>query len=65
MCPQSKEVKCTSNMGGQVLRQKMPEVKPLKDLRKHFSLPISKCGKRRAGRLLAGREWNEVPEVKA
>lgn len=24
-----------------------------------------KCGKRRAGRLLDGREWNEVPEVKA
>ena len=24
-----------------------------------------KCGKRRAGRLLDGREWNEFPEVKA
>ncbi|WP_223299974.1 phage Gp37/Gp68 family protein [Desulfovibrio fairfieldensis] len=24
-----------------------------------------RCGKRRAGCLLDGREWNEVPEVKA
>lgn len=40
----------------------MRAVQPLKDLHKHFSLPIS-SGKPRAGRLLDGREWNEVPEV--
>ena len=48
-----------------VISQDGRVVQSRKDLAPSHNSELRRVGKRRAGRLLDGREWNEFPEVKA